>query len=211
LFDKKNKLDRKLDKLEKELDHLRVERQRAASNVTNWKAKMNKAIIDNKPEEYEKAHIKHLFYTKRLEQIFQDKDIVEAKIAELKKQKVKGIEQEKADKFKKEAIRLLTAISQALKKGNYIQALSLIDNLNILYSKEKGSLGKEFLKPLEYLGTQSMKLRISHILEEEGETTRISITKGPQIAAQKRANVELWTKHLLGQIDSAIEMFKDKA
>jgi len=201
----------KITDLEKEVKSLFKKAESARLTTHYHKKQMDKALDKNKPKDFEKHSSQFTFYDNQYERIKLKIEELKREISDIEYEQEKTKYQEKAAKFKKEASRLFEAINEALQQADYSNASILIDDLSVFYQKEKVGLDKEVLEPVNYIGPQSMKIRIGHILEEKGEVTRISSTRGPQVAAQKKANVELWSKHLISQIDTCLKMLQGKS
>jgi len=162
-------------------------------------------------KDFEKHDVKDHFFTQQLEKIRLKIQSVEGQIA-AENLRIKEEEyRSELKSFYLEMSELLKTLKDALSKvmqGKLEPIDDLASDLFNVFTKRSLSFKKEDLEPFQYLNLQSVKIRIARILEEHGEMVKITSLRGPEIAAQKRTNIETWTKQLIGQIDSALEMLK---
>lgn len=198
----------KLNKLEKALAKLKQDEYNA-HKARQYHRREKESSTNEK--DFEKHDIKDRFFTQQLERIRLEIQSVEGQIA-AENLRVKEEEyQDELKSFHIEMSELLKTLKDALysvMRGKLEPVDDLASDLFDVFTKRSLAFKKEDLEPFQYLSLQSVKIRIARILEEHGEMVKVTSLRGPKIAAQKRTNIETWTKQLIGQIDSALEMLK---
>jgi hypothetical protein len=92
--------------------------------------------------------------------------------------------------------------------GKHSDLISSIDYVGLVYQEQAQQFKSEDLQMFRDYPILTLKGQIGRILEEEEAAFRITTTRGAPVAAQKRANIETWSRNLLGQIESVINAMK---
>jgi hypothetical protein len=106
--------------------------------------------------------------------------------------------------FYREVVEHLITLKEAIEEKRISDAMEYLSHIEGLFLQSNFVKKEDADLVLQYLPFPSVRLRLGRITEETGEEIKINAVSGISVGAQKRANILMWAKQLIGQIDTLI-------
>ena len=196
-----------MNKLQKQLELLRKNRESARVKIEYHKQQKDKASKKEDSKAYAKHDLKFRLYTDRLESIRQEIEVVKARIVLKENEERKKTYDKEFISFRRALVEDFTTFLNLLDEEKYQEAFEQLEEVESQYNEGSKQFLALDLKPLTtYFTFVSIKRHMAIILDRVGQAHRLKTTRGPAIARGYEGGTKEKVKIVYGIVESIIQI-----